>query len=53
MTSEGRNFTGELSDLVVEEEMDGGCKLDLNTRENQGTHGRHLRNLRIQRRTGE
>lgn len=42
MTREGRNFTGELSDLVVEEEMDDGCKVDLNTRENQGTHGRHL-----------
>lgn len=26
MTREGRNFTGELSDLVVEEETDDGCR---------------------------
>lgn len=29
MTREGRNFTGELSDLVVEGETDDGCKVDL------------------------
>lgn len=52
MTKEGRNFTGELSDLVAEEEIKDGCKVDLNAGENQGPHGRHLRNVRIQRQTG-
>lgn len=52
MTREGRNFPGKLSDLVAEEEMDDGCKVDLNARENQGTHGRHLRNIGTQRQTG-